>query len=46
MSTLKTKYTEPVLALFLDYISTHKVHSLRFYSWILKVFYLLNENFK
>ena len=45
MSILLTLYSEPVLVLFLDH-STPKVHLLRFYSRILKVFYLLKENFK
>ena len=45
MSVLLTKYSDPVLVLLLDY-STHKVHLLRFYSRILKVFYVLKGNFK
>ena len=45
MSILMTWYSEPVLVLFLDY-STHKVYLLRFYSRILKVFYVLKKNFK
>ena len=45
MSILLTQYFEPVLVLFLEY-STHKVQSLRFYSRILKVFYVMKENFK
>ena len=44
MSILLTEYSEPVLVLFLDY-STHEVHLLQFYSRILKVFYVLKENF-
>ena len=45
MSILLTQYSEPVLVLFLDY-STHEVHLLQFYSRILKVFYVLKENFQ